>query len=50
MNVGDKFNEENCRIIRPGFGLVPKYYDLILGRKINKSVKRGTPLAWDLLS
>ena len=49
MSAGDKFTETNLRVIRPGFGLPPKYYDLILGKEVKKDVKKGTPLTWELL-
>lgn len=49
MKTGDKFTPQNLRIIRPGYGLEPKYYELILGKKIRKDVKKGTPLSWDLV-
>ncbi|HOE03764.1 MAG TPA: SAF domain-containing protein [Bacteroidales bacterium] len=35
--------------IRPGYGLHPKYYNDILGKTANKNIKKGTPLAWDLI-
>jgi sialic acid synthase SpsE len=49
MEAGDVFTPENLRVIRPGFGLPPKYYDRLLGKRVNKNVKRGTPVSWDLL-
>ena len=35
--------EENVRSIRPGFGLHPKYLKELLGKKVNKDLKKGTP-------
>ena len=49
MKKGDIFNKENLRIIRPGLGLPPKYFDVFLGRKVNKAVKKGTAVSWDLV-
>ena len=49
MKAGDVFNEKNLRRIRPGLGLSPKHYDVILGRKARCDVKRGTALSWDLV-
>ncbi len=49
MAVGEKFTPENLRSIRPGFGLAPKYYDMLLGKKVKQAVKRGTPVNWDML-
>lgn len=49
VNVGEKFTDNNVRVIRPGDGLPPKYYDTILGMTASKSIKAGTPLTWDIL-
>ncbi|UQZ36966.1 pseudaminic acid synthase [Paenibacillus sp. PK3_47] len=49
IRAGEVLTAENIRVIRPGFGLEPKYYDLLLGKKINRDLKRGTPLTWELL-
>ena len=40
MKKNDVLTEKNLRIIRPGLGLPPKYYDVLLGRKINQNVKQ----------
>ena len=49
LKVGDVLTAENVRAIRPGLGLAPKFFEHVLGRKISRDVKRGTPLMWDLL-
>ncbi|MCS0674056.1 pseudaminic acid synthase [Cytobacillus firmus] len=49
MRAGDVFTKENLRIIRPGFGLEPKYYDFLLGKQVKKNVKIGTKVSWDLI-
>jgi N-acetylneuraminate synthase (EC 2.5.1.56) len=49
IKKGDIFTEENVRSIRPGFGLHPKYYKDVLGKKATKDIKKGTPLNWDLI-
>ncbi len=41
--------KKNIKIIRPGFGLKPKYLNILIGRKVIKDVKSGTPLSWDLV-
>ena len=48
MKAGDTITDKNMRSIRPGLGLAPKYYDLILGRKVTKDVSRGTPVNLEL--
>jgi N-acetylneuraminate synthase len=45
--AGEAFTTTNVRIIRPGDGLAPKYYEQIIGRHATKDLKRGTPLNWD---
>lgn len=47
IQPGEKFTTDNIRSIRPGYGISPKYYYEILGKKANKSLKRGTPLKWE---
>lgn len=49
MKAGDVLTAENLRAIRPGLGLSPKYYSMIIGKKVKKDVKQGTPVDWDLL-
>lgn len=40
--AGEVVTEGHIRSIRPGFGLAPKYYDELLGKKVLIDVKRGT--------
>ncbi|MCD5406407.1 MAG: pseudaminic acid synthase [Desulfotomaculum sp.] len=49
MSAGEAFTKENLKTIRPGLGLAPKYYDLLLGKKVKQAVKKGTPVDWELL-
>ena len=49
MKKGDILTKENIRAIRPGLGLAPKYYDILLGKRIKKDVKIGTALQWRLI-
>ena len=41
---GEPLTEENIRVIRPGYGMKPKYYEEILGQVALKEIKRGTPI------
>ncbi len=41
---GELFTEENLRVIRPGYGIAPKYYKGLLGKKSRRAIKRGEPL------
>ncbi|NEP43592.1 MAG: pseudaminic acid synthase [Okeania sp. SIO2H7] len=49
MKAGELFTEENVRSIRPGHGLAPKHLQDIVGQKAIQDIRRGTPLAWNLL-
>ncbi len=46
---GEVLTNENIRVIRPGHGIKPKYWEEVLGRKVNRPVKKGTPLSFDML-
>jgi N-acetylneuraminate synthase len=46
MKAGDVLTEKNLRVIRPGYGLAPKYIDMLLGKSVQRDIKRGTPMAW----
>lgn len=46
MKAGDIFTKDNLRIIRPGLGLSPKYFDVVLGKRAKKNLKKGTPISW----
>ena len=49
MAAGESFTSENLRVVRPGFGLSPMYYDLLLGKKVVADVRKGAPVSWELL-
>ena len=38
------FTKQNVRSVRPGYGLHPKYFDEIVGRRASRDLKRGEPL------
>lgn len=46
---GEMLTEDNIRVIRPGQGLKPKYYNEVLGKKAKTDIVFGTPLSWELL-
>lgn len=48
MKKGDLLTDNNLRSIRPGLGLPPKYYEVLLGKKVAKDVKRGTAVDWTI--
>ncbi|WP_186429904.1 pseudaminic acid synthase [Clostridium sp. BSD9I1] len=49
IKAGEELNEENVKSIRPGFGMHPRYYNDILGKKVKMDIKKGAPLSWNLI-
>jgi N-acetylneuraminate synthase len=49
MKAGEEITKINMKSIRPGLGLSPKYYDMILGKKVKQGIKRGTAVSWDMI-
>ena len=43
IESGEEFSRDNIRLIRPGDGLHPRFYDGLLGRKSSRDYKRGEP-------
>jgi len=46
LKKGDILTRDNVRAIRPGFGLLTKYLDVVLGQTVTHDVSRGTALDW----
>lgn len=44
---GEVLTEENIRVIRPGYGMKPKYLKDVLGMRAGQAMERGTPLTFD---
>jgi N-acetylneuraminate synthase/pseudaminic acid synthase len=49
IQAGEALTPENIRSIRPGNGLHTMYYEDVLGRRAKQFLKKGTPLAWELI-
>jgi N-acetylneuraminate synthase len=47
--AGEVLTQENVRAIRPGHGLAPKFFDLVMGKRVNQDVKRGEALRWEMI-
>ena len=47
--AGETFTKENLRVVRPGDGLPPRYYDQVLGKPARQALKAGIPLTWEAL-
>jgi pseudaminic acid synthase len=44
IEKGEEFNKKNIKVIRPGHGMHPKFYEKIIGKKAKINLERGTPL------
>lgn len=49
LKPGDLLTHESVRAIRPGLGLPTKYLEVVLGKKVNRNLNRGTALSWDAI-
>ena len=49
IKKGEKFTEKNIRVIRPGYGILPKYYTEILGKTAIREIEEGTPLQFNMV-
>ena len=49
MKAGDVFTPENLRSVRPSYGLHTMHYEELLGKKISRDAKLGTPMSWELV-
>ena len=47
IKVGEVLTRQNIRRIRPGFGLAPKYYEELLGKRTKRELAYGTPITKD---
>ena len=45
---GHVLKKSDIEIKGPGGGLLPKYLDLLIGRKTKKTIKKDYPITWDL--
>ena len=49
IKKGERFNKKNIRIIRPGFGIHPVYFEKLINKKSPFDIKRQTPIKKSLL-
>ena len=49
LKKGEEITPDAIKRIRPGFGLEPKYFKDVLGKKVLSSVERGQPTSWDVI-
>jgi pseudaminic acid synthase len=44
LKAGDVITADAVRSVRPGFGLPPKYFELIVGKRVTADVQENTPV------
>ncbi len=49
IKKGEKFTKKNIRVIRPGYGAEPKYFERIIGKVCQKNIKSEMPLKKKIL-
>lgn len=49
IKKGEVVRQEDIRSIRPGYGVAPKDFDLVVNRRVKADVPRGTPVKWEIL-
>lgn len=49
MKAGDELTTSNLRLVRPGFGLPPSFFDALVGKRVARDLVAGTPASWDIL-
>lgn len=49
LQAGQIITSGDIRRIRPGFGLPPKYFDEIIGRRVKRDVSFGDPASFEVL-
>ena len=44
IKKGEIISNQNIKRIRPGYGLQPKFYQFILGKKVKQNLQKGQPM------
>jgi sialic acid synthase SpsE len=47
VDAGEIFTSNNLGVKKPGKGLSPKYFDLVVGRKSKVDLPKDTVVTWD---
>jgi N-acetylneuraminate synthase len=48
LSAGDVLTPKNLRVVRPGKGLHPRFYEQLIGKRVRLNVAKGTPVDWSL--
>lgn len=46
IKAGERFTKDNIKVVRPGYGLEPKYYEQLLNTVASTDLNVGTPLSF----
>jgi pseudaminic acid synthase len=49
IKAGDLITEDNIKSVRPGFGLHPKYYSQLIGKRAVRDAFFGDRFTWDII-
>jgi len=49
VKKNERFNEENLKAIRPSYGLHPKFYKKVIGKKSKSNITIGERMKWSLI-
>lgn len=49
IREGQILNDSNVKVIRPGYGLHPNFIDKVIGRRVNRDLKKGTAMVWEYI-
>jgi pseudaminic acid synthase len=47
--AGEQLSAHSIRVIRPGNGLAPRYFEGLIGKRARVAIARGTAMRWDLI-
>lgn len=49
MKAGDIITKNHIRSVRPGFGLPPKHYGALIGKRVTTAIEKHTATSWDVV-
>jgi pseudaminic acid synthase len=50
IKAGELFTEKNVRSVRPAYGMHPRYFEIIIGKRASRDLVKGTPLQQEMIS
>ncbi len=50
IKAGELLTEDNIKSVRPANGMHTKYYEEIIGKKVNQNIRKGTPMDWKYIN